>query len=126
MAVPVCHTEEQIDIFEYPTGIWAIAGLPDQDRWIIIHNLEEAKKTGVFHIEVIGREKGQPVWSIKHICNHMAVSAEALRRSVIRPLKTGAVYPESFDTAFAEWKKKAANNEAPVCRTSVTECLEIK
>lgn len=126
IAISLCHSGEKPDIFEHKIGIWEISGVPGQKRWIVIHNLEEAKKTGLFHIEVIGRDKGQPVWSIKHIRNHMAITTEALQRSIVRPLKRGAVYPESFDTAFVEWKRKATKGEGPICKTSIVDCLESK
>lgn len=39
------------------TGIWSISPNAQQNRWLIIHNLTEAQTTGIYHIEVIGRDK---------------------------------------------------------------------
>jgi len=112
------------DILGHKLGIWQIQGTANQNRWLIIHNLEEAKATGVFHIEIIGRNNGQPAWSIVHLRDHMAISLEALKRSVIRPLKRGAVYPESFDTAYTQWKQAADGGRLDICATTVVDCLE--
>jgi hypothetical protein len=111
------------DIFGHKSGIWQIEGTAGQKRWLIIHNLEDAKNIGLFHIEIIGRNKGQPVWSIVRLCDHMAISQEALRRSVIRPLKSGGVYPESFDAAYAKWKNKSDQGRSDICTTTVADCL---
>jgi hypothetical protein len=115
--------EAEPDIFGHKPGIWQIADSAGQKRWLIIHNLEDAKNTGLFHIEIIGRNKGQPVWSIVRLCDHMAISQEALRRSVIRPLKSGGVYPESFDAAYAKWKNKSDQGRSDICTTTVADCL---
>ena len=114
------------DLFNHEPGIWQIEDAPGQKRWLIIHNLAEAKATGIFHIEIIGRRDGQSTWSIMHICDHMAITQAALERSVIRPLKSGAVYPESFEAALARWKKEAAQGRQHICTTSVSECLQGK
>lgn len=111
------------DIFRHSTGIWEVRETAGQKRWLIIHNLKEAETSGLFHIEIIGRDKGQPVWSIVHIRNHMAITLDALKRSVIRPLKSGAVYPESFNTAYAHWKKEAEQGRQAICATTITDCL---
>ena len=114
------------DLFSHNPGIWQIEGTPGQRRWLIIHNLAEARATGIFHIEIIGRRNGQPAWSIVHICDHMAITQAALERSVIRPLDNGAVYPENFEAALARWKKEADQGRQRICTTSVSDCLQEK
>jgi hypothetical protein len=104
--------------------IWEVHGPADKLTWLIIHNLEEAKQTGLFHIEVVARKKNAPKWAVEHVCNHLAITAEALERSVIRPLSSGKVYPESFDSAYAEWRKKAESGEKVICTTSLEDCLK--
>ena len=111
------------DIFGHPSGIWQVQGTATQKRWLIIHNLKEARTSGLFHIEIIGRDKGQPVWAVVHVCNHMAITLEALKRSIIRPLKSGAVYPESFDSAYARWMKEADQGQPEICTTTIADCL---
>jgi hypothetical protein len=113
-------------IFSHKPGIWAIEGKGKLSRWIVIHNLAEAKDTGVFHLEVIGHEKGRPSWDIKRISSHMALTKDALKRSVTKPLNKGAVYPEAFDDAYARWKKDAEAGQKVVCDRSVLECLPAK
>ncbi|MCK7510905.1 MAG: DUF5086 domain-containing protein [Desulfobacterales bacterium] len=95
-------------------------------RWIVIHNLDEARGSEIFHIEVIGREKGEAILGRQRIRPHMAVTLEALKRSVIKPLQTGAVYPEPFDDAHAAWEKDFDAGKKDVCDTSILECVKGK
>lgn len=106
--------------------IWEIKGEKDKITWVVIHNPDGARKSGIVHIEVIARKKGAPEWSVEHVCNHMAITEEALSKSVIRPLKTGKVYPESFDSAYSEWQEQAGKGNKVVCTTSLAECLKMK
>jgi len=120
------YAVDEAAIFSHKPGIWAIEGKGTLARWVVIHNLPEAKDTGVFHIEVVGRVKGKPSWDIKRICSHMAITKDALKRSVTKPLNKGAVYPEAFDDAYAGWKKDAEAGKKTICDRSVPECLEGK
>jgi hypothetical protein len=113
------------DLRSHPTGIWSIAGTAQQNRWVIIHNLSQAKQTGIYHIEVIGRGKKDPVWQIQHIANHIALTEAALSQSVIAPLKKGAVYPESFDSAYQKWQTENNGAGGAVCQTEVLRCLPL-
>lgn len=107
----------------HPQGIWSIASTPKENRWLIIHNLSEAKTSGTYHIEVIARAKGDPVWKIKHIANHIAITESALTRSIITPLKKGAVYPESFESGYSKWKSLNNGAGGEICQTNVVQCL---
>ncbi len=104
-------------------GIWSIKGTDTQDRWIVIHNREEAIGTGIYHIEVIGRTKGAPAWKITRIKPHMAITETALRRSIFKPLNKGAVYPEAYDDAYREWTLQKEKGTEVICTTSVLNCL---
>ena len=106
------------------TGIWSIAQTAQQNRWIIIHNLSEAQTTGIYHIEVIGRNKKAPIWQIEHLAKHIAINKPALLKSIIKPLKKGDVYPESFDNAFSMWQKENYGKGGAVCTSSVVECMK--
>jgi hypothetical protein len=111
-------------IFQHKPGIWAIPGTAKLNRWIVIHGLAASETSGVFHIEVIGREKGRPAWDITHLCNHMAITLAALKKSVVKALKSGAVYPESFDSAYAAWQQ-VPEAQRPICERSVLDCLRV-
>jgi hypothetical protein len=111
-------------IDSHTVGIWAIADTAKQNRWLIIHNLTEAKTTGIYHVEVIGRGKKKPLWQIEHLAKHIAVTKPALLASITKPLKKGDVYPESFDGAFSAWKKENAGKGGAICTTSVLECMK--
>jgi Domain of unknown function (DUF5086) len=102
---------------------WEIKGKPGKLTWVILHNRKEAKQSGIVHIEIIARKKGDPAWKIEHVCNHMAITVEALTKSTLRPLTKGGVYPESFNNAYAEWEKQAWEGTKEICTTSIMECL---
>ena len=116
--------EVRHDLLGHRPGLWSIAAEGKLTRWVEIHNLDEAKRSGLFHVEVLGRRQGDPTWKIQHIAPHLAVTAAALDRSVVKPLKRGAVYPETFDSAYAAWRKaKSEGGNAPVCESTVVECI---
>jgi hypothetical protein len=113
-----------VDFFMHENGIWEIQGTADKNMWIIIHNLEEAKNSGIFHIEVIARKLDDPVWKIEHAVKHMAITKSALSSSVLKPLEKGAVYPETFDIAFEEWRNQNSGKGGLICTTSISECMK--
>jgi hypothetical protein len=104
--------------------IWQLPSSASGTRWLVIHNRSSAETEGLYHIEVLERAFGAQVWNLKHAADHMAITATALRASITKPLKKGGVYPESFDSAFAAWKKKKADGKEFVCTSSVLECLK--
>jgi len=113
------------DLFAHRAGLWSLQPAADADRWVEVHNLDEAKMSGIFHIEVLSRRRGAPAWQITHLAPHMAITRAALERSVVKPLKTGAVYPESFDSAFQVWlADERAGKHPSVCESSVDRCLK--
>ena len=93
-------------------------------RWIEIHDRAAVPPGGVYHLEVLERRVGDPPWKLRHLAPHLAVTAAALRASILKPLRKGAVYPESFDTAYARWRELESRGAAPVCDTSIERCLE--
>ncbi len=111
------------DIASHEAGIWSIAPTDTMKRWIVIHNLQEAKVSGVFHLEVIGRNNGDAVWQIKHLVPHMAITEEALKKSVVAPLNRGGVYPETYENAYSMWLKENNGTGGSICNTSVVECM---
>ncbi|WP_446809106.1 DUF5086 family protein [Methylomonas sp. 2BW1-5-20] len=121
VASSACGAESRLQV--NPFGTWSIASNHNEHRWVIIHNLNEAPKSGVYHIEVIGRGNGKPIWNIRHIANHMAITEEALSRSVIKPLNKGGVYPESFEWAYKSWQDTNDGKGGFICKTDVIQCL---
>ncbi len=105
------------------TVTWSIAGTPGMSRWIVIHDPGSAQENGVYHIEVIGRKTGDPAWHIVHLVPHMAITAQALQASVAEPLQSGAVYPESFDDAYAAWQAQNDGAGGGICTSTVVECM---
>jgi hypothetical protein len=113
---------DEAALFKHELGLWQIAPQGTLSRWIEIHNLEEAKRSGVFHIEVLGQRKAKTRQPLQHLKSHMAITLNALKRSVVRPLRSGSVYPESFDGAYARWRA-LPEPERQVCDRTITECL---
>lgn len=111
------------DVGSNESGIWSIAPTEKMNRWVVIHNLEEAKVSGIYHLEVIGRNKGDAAWQIKHLVPHMAISKEALEKSIINPLKKGGVYPETYENAYSKWLKENNDKGGATCKTSILECM---
>jgi hypothetical protein len=111
------------DLAANRAGIWSIAGAPGMDRWIVVHDPGTSKSTGVYHIEVVGRKTGDPSWQVVHLVPHMAITEQALLDSVIEPLTTGAVYPESFDDAYAAWLASNGGAGGEVCTRTIIECM---
>ncbi len=104
--------------------VWELSGAAHSVRWVVVHNLVDGRKKGVYHVEVLEREKGAPRWQFRRLAAHMALTRAALRASVVRPLKSGRVSPEQFEAAFAEWRRRSAAGTAPVCDRTIVACLE--
>lgn len=124
IAILVCSVAfaDEVNFSTHEKGIWSLAEVGEMERWIVIHNLAEALETGIFHIDVIGRNAGEPEWSIFRLSNHIAITSVALSESVIEPLNKGAVYPESFQEAYSEWLKASPEDQF-ICRTTVSQCI---
>ena len=124
LGLPQLHAAtDVIDIQSHEKGIWSIKGSDKEQRWIVIHNLAEGKSTGIYHIEVIQQDAGAPAWQFEHLARHMAITEDALKRSVLKPLNRGAVYPEPYDDALSKWTAKNSGNGGEVCHTSVLDCI---
>jgi hypothetical protein len=104
--------------------VWQLGRTDSTVQWLVIHDLADGRQSGVYHVEVLERRLGDPTWQFTRLAAHMAVTAAALRRSVQKPLRSGRVYPEHFDQAFAKWKEQREAGTARVCETTVLECLK--
>ncbi|KJV06255.1 DUF5086 family protein [Methylocucumis oryzae] len=116
-------SDAQPTLQDHALGIWALPDTAKLKRWVIIHNLADAKTSGIYHIEVIGRGIKDPAWKIQHLANHLAINEQALSASVTKPLTTGDVYPESFNTGFSSWQQENNGQGGAVCTTTVLECI---
>jgi hypothetical protein len=114
----------EINLEANTTGLWSITPTAQKNRWLIIHNLTDAQTTGIYHIEVIGRDKKAPVWHTNTLAAHIAIDKPALLKSIIKPLKKGDVYPESFDDALSKWQKENNGKGGAVCNTNVLDCIK--
>ena len=91
---------------------------------MIVHDIENSVNSGIYHIEVIGRAHNAPAWQVERLVRHMAITEKALKASVKKPLIKGAVYPESFDSAYAEWRQENKGKGGMVCDTTVLDCIQ--
>ncbi|MBG7370174.1 DUF5086 family protein [Pseudomonas aeruginosa] len=103
--------------------LWSLPAAPGLSRWLIVHNLSSAAADGLYHVEVLERRQGQQPGQFQRLAAPLALTAQALRASIVAPLKRGGVYPESYQFAYREWQRQQAAGQAPVCRSTVAECL---
>jgi len=106
------------------SGVWAIRGTAVETRWIEIHRVEKKNGAPLYHIEVLGRKKGNPSWQVEHLVPHMAITGAALKRSILGPSRDRGVYPETFDGAYVRWQELDAAGKATICDRSVEDCME--
>ena len=105
------------------SGIWAIRGTAVETRWVEIHQVEKRNGVQLYHIEVLGRKKGNPSWQVEHLVPHMAITEGALKRSITGPSRDRSVYPETFDGAYVQWQELNAAGKPPICDRSVEDCM---
>jgi hypothetical protein len=104
-------------------SVWELSGTSTEDRWLEIHHIEGAGDKAVYHVSVLSRLKGRPVWDLRHVVPHMAITDAALRRSVIRLApRPRTSYPETYEAGYREWRALQAKGGAPICETSILEC----
>ena len=107
-------------------SVWKLPGTPIEDRWLEVRSIDGSDANVLYHVSVLSRKKGSQVWDIKHIVPHMAITAAALRRSVVQ-LASGErdSYPESYDNGYRQWLQARSEGSAPICATSVIECAHL-
>jgi hypothetical protein len=83
---------------------WMLPGTASDLRWVEIHKVEGVGANAVYHVSVLRRLKTDPVWNLKHVVAHMAITGAALSRSVVPKVShMGAAYPETYDEGYKEW-----------------------
>lgn len=105
---------------------WEVRGTPDRITWVELHDVDSADPS-VIHVEVLSRKKRDPNAGPRHVRAHLAITLDALQRSIIRPLHDQrGVYPESFYFAHKHWQEEAAVGKREVCTTTLYECVDTK
>jgi len=108
----------------YSARCWLLPGSPGKITWVEIMNIEDARKTGIAHVWVLARKKGAPKWEVEHVCYHIAITTDALRRSVTQPYKSaGAYYPDVYRENLEMWKRSEKEGKASICTTSISDYL---
>ena len=105
---------------------WMLPGTGSDLRWVEIHNIEGVGTDALYHISVLRRLKTDPVWNLKHVVAHMAITAAALNRSVA-PVASlmGTAYPETDEEGYKDWLGLREKRGAPICDTAVMECAHL-
>lgn len=104
--------------------VWEIPADKGSHRWLIIRGTPQSSQDNLYHIEVLERKAGQPAWSFHRVAEHLALTETALRADIVRPLKRGDVYPETYDNAYAAWLKLDSASRRPVCTSRLSDCLD--
>ena len=123
LVVPVLHAAAP-DL--YSTDCWEIEGAPGRITWVEIHNRAEAPSTGVAHVSILTRKKGAPASEVEWLVPYIAITTEALQRSVLRPFKTRSVYPERYLEAYKRWQADEQSGTAAICSNSLQDALKQK
>src|SRR5438552_3853049 len=98
---------------------WEVRGRSDKITWVELHDVDPADPS-VIHVEVLSRRKADDPSEIHHVRGHLAITLDALQRSVVRPLRDKrGVYPESFEFAYKRWQEEAAAGKRDVCTTTL-------
>ena len=113
---------------------WEVRGAPGKITWVELHlqptrlPLQGDPGSGdpsVIHVELLTRKRTDKSWEVEHLQPHVAITLDALRRSVVRPLRPkNGVYPESFNFGYKHWKEEADAGKRIVCSTTLYECVQ--
>jgi hypothetical protein len=123
----LCFSPPAVAAIPFAEGtIWELSGTATEERWLELHLIEGEGQNAVYHVSILSRHVGDPVWKLTHVVPHMAITDAALRRSVIRlATRKRASYPETYDGAYRQWLQLQAKGNAPICVTSVIECAHL-
>jgi hypothetical protein len=103
---------------------WEVRGAPGKITWVELHDPDPADPS-VIHVELLARKRTDKPWEVEHLRPHVAITLDALERSVVRPLRAkSGVYPESFNFGYKHWKEEADAGKRVVCSTTLYECVQ--
>jgi hypothetical protein len=101
---------------------WTLDAPQGTERWLAIHAVPTEQDSS-FHVEVMEAAIGDPPWKFHWLAPHMAISEDALRRSIRGPSRRRADYPETYESAYRSWLVASAAGAAKTCTTAVAQCL---
>nr|WP_201268415.1 DUF5086 family protein [Pseudomonas aeruginosa] len=81
--------------------LWSLPAAPGLSRWLIVHNLSSAAADGLYHVEVLERRQGQQPWQFQRLAAHLALTEQALRASIVAPLKRGGCIRKATSSPIA-------------------------
>lgn len=104
-----------------------LADTPKITRWATIHQKPDpAYSDPYYHLEVFEHKKGDKPWTFERLTYHMVITPEALKSSRNdKQAKTYAYKDVEFWITYKYWRDNPnSRHETPVCKTSITDCLE--
>ncbi|MGB8356498.1 MAG: DUF5086 family protein [Chthoniobacteraceae bacterium] len=104
-------------------AMWVVDETAKTVTWVEIHQTDDTQTTGIFHVSVYLRGKN-PRSDALWVCHHLAITREALERSLIRPLKRLGLYPESFEAGYHDWQQDQKKGTAFVCTTTIADFVK--
>jgi len=107
--------------------VWTYQTRPgEEDSRLTVLKVEEYDKLGtIVHIRVDGVAQKNPHApdGVSSVIHHMPFDAEAIRKSVIELVDSGAPVPDSFEEGYAIWKEAFDKGEAGVFTITVAESI---
>jgi len=131
LLAPILKAGPPVDI--YSSGYWVVAETEKTVTWVQIHNSkEDIQLTGIAHVSVFSGKKSSPASghsnpkpsSVRWVCVHLAVTADALARSAIRPAKAISLYPEMYTAEYLQWQEDQKKGTAVICTTTISDYLK--
>lgn len=112
---------------QFPDRTIILADTPKTTRWAVVHQAPDpAYSDPYYHLEVFEHRKGDKAWAFKRLAHHMVITPEALENSRNdKQAKTYAYKDVEFWITYKHWRDNPdSRHNTPVCKTSITDCLE--
>jgi hypothetical protein len=100
--------------------MWVVDETAKTLTWVEIHQTDDSQSTGIFHVSVHMMKKNSREDYLGR-WNHLAITRDALERSVIRPIKHRWFYPEGFEEGYHTWQEERKKGTEFVCTTTVAD-----
>jgi hypothetical protein len=108
-----------------PCGAWRYGSEKGKGISMVLVNQSEgaAGKKDICHVEVAQFTPGQAP-GYKRIIEHLAITRESLKASVVdRPPYSLSFYPEGYEEALKDWRRRAERSGPAICEGKLSDCL---
>ncbi len=96
-------------------------------RWAAVHQKPDIVHSDpYYHVEIFEHQKGDKPWAFKRLAHHMVITPEAMEKSRNdTQAKTYAYKDVEFWITYKQWRNNPESRaRKPICKTTITECLE--